>query len=112
MIEAKTTDWELFNVPLGKGTMEFPGDQQYPPFSVVYVCPACGQSWARIAIGSEKWHPRPRYCPDHGVGLLLPYGDLHLHKRVPSPVLRWEISRIAKMQHPERIIVAYMFGQE
>jgi hypothetical protein len=45
------------------------------PQSLLYMCPTCGDVWARIAVEGCKWYPIARRCKKHGPPFLLRYGD-------------------------------------
>ncbi len=74
---AHVTKTFLHSTYLGEGTAtsfeRF--NATFPPESILYICPKCGVTWARIYIEDAEFIPELRPCPTHGPGILGLYGD-------------------------------------
>lgn len=64
-------------------------------FSLVYICPRCGNNWLQINLHNAQWLPDRRLCPEHGKGYLLPW-ELDYWVLLPAAVLRREILLLDK----------------
>lgn len=70
--------------PVEKGGRLF----HHPSYS--YICPQCGDSWAKIVTPGRAFTPVLRLCEEHGCGLLNGIAtDLHLS--FPREVLIREV---------------------
>lgn len=80
-------------------------DSDNRPFSQVFICPKCGDSWGRVMVGDSEWVPVRRNCSKHGRpdlgevgGSFLPPWRKTFHD-LPLPVLQYEV-RQAFLQRP------------
>lgn len=66
-------------------------------FSTAYLCPTCGEVWARIAVeGGQEWHPIKAFCPKHSDYFGRPGGSfIHPWRKtyweLPQEVLKYEL---------------------
>lgn len=90
-----TREWLIPNFSPMRSTCEPAVNPQlgYEPFSIVYVCPTCGESWGvSIVVPRSTPHFRPHSaaCPRHQrFGLTACWIDTHttFNQHLPAPLL-------------------------
>lgn len=68
-------------------------EQLHVPRSYVYICPECGNAWARAAVDSPdtRWTPIPSKCEACGGGSLHSAWNQEYNEAWPAPVLAREL---------------------
>lgn len=76
--------------------------------SIAFVCPGCGDTWARIAVPGAEWWPIRQGCEKHpwhgdlGGSFLLPWR--RTFRELPPEVIRYEVQlRLMQMKEKEVI---------
>lgn len=80
---------------------EFVHAELQVPASYVFLCPRCGDAWAKAAVeykDSWKWVPVMRYCRKHGDGRISMFWDADYMAALPFPVLLYEFIRELRLQ--------------
>lgn len=78
------------------------GIQGNVPVPLVYVCPYCGDAWAkREVLGGGHFRVTTKGCPDCSPGFLFIYGEAPQYiQHAPTEVLQRELSIIALLKDP------------
>ena len=74
----------------------------YSTKSLIYFCPQCGRKWGEVRVLQPNGNPahylaRPRFCPSHGKGYLIP-GEEEYEILLPRWVSEREILLLSKYQ--------------
>jgi hypothetical protein len=62
-----------------------------------YLCPRCGETWAKVSFGSNEWRAITRSCPSH---------SWHSLDKPGSILVDWRIDLLAL----ERSAIEYEFA--
>ena len=83
--------------------MQFVHAQLSVPTSYWFLCPVCGDLWAKAVVDSKNgnWQPAIHCCPKHGHASIWRPWDAEYTEALPFQVLLWEVKQELKRYDKE-----------